>query len=110
MTAGTVVILGDVGLNLAAGMTGGEAYVLGDEETLAVALNGDLVVAEAPTGSQLDEVRDLVERHLRYTGSARAASLLERWEEEVARLLRIAPRTEVVAALVAVDEAASEAS
>ena len=110
MTAGTVVILGDVGLNLAAGMTGGEAYVLGDEETLAVALNGDLVVAEAPTGSQLDEVRDLVERHLRYTGSARAASLLSRWEEEIARLLRIAPRTEVVAALVAVDSAASEAS
>ncbi len=110
MTAGTVVILGDVGLNLAAGMTGGEAYVLGDAETLAVALNGDLVVAEAPTGSQLDEVRDLVERHLRYTGSARAASLLERWEEEAARLVRIAPRTELAAAVVAVDEAASEAS
>jgi glutamate synthase (ferredoxin) len=92
MTAGTVVILGEVGLNLGAGMTGGEIYVHGDAEALAVALNDDLVVAHVPDARELEEVRALVERHLRRTGSERAAALLERWEAESLRFRRIAPR------------------
>jgi glutamate synthase domain-containing protein 3 len=95
MTAGTVVILGDVGLNLGAGMTGGQAYVYGDADQLALTLNDDLVLAHEPDPSQLEEVRALLERHLRYTGSARAAVILERWGAEVLRFARIAARTEV---------------
>jgi glutamate synthase (ferredoxin) len=97
MTAGTVVVLGEVGLNLGAGMTGGHAYVLGDADALAVSLNADLVVARAPDAVQLEEVRSLLERHLRHTGSERAAAILERWEEEAPRFTRIAARTEVEA-------------
>jgi glutamate synthase (ferredoxin) len=107
MTAGTVVVLGEIGLNFGAGMTGGQAYVYGDPEVLDVALNRDLVVAHAPAAEQLAEARDLVERHLRHTGSARAATLLERWEHEVHRFVRVAPR-ESVAAAGALDMAASD--
>jgi glutamate synthase domain-containing protein 3 len=97
MTAGTIVILGDVGLNLGAGMTGGQAYVHGDAEQLALALNDDLVRACEPDVVQLDEIRELLERHVRYTGSARAAAILGRWDEEALRFRRIAARSEVLA-------------
>jgi glutamate synthase domain-containing protein 2/glutamate synthase domain-containing protein 1/glutamate synthase domain-containing protein 3 len=105
MTAGTVVILGEVGLNLGAGMTGGAAYVYGDGARLA--LNDDLVEAHEPDPAQLEDVRALLERHLRYTGSSRAAAILDRWDGEALRFTRIAARSEVETDAVAEDEAAS---
>jgi glutamate synthase (ferredoxin) len=107
MTAGTVVILGEVGLNLGAGMTGGQAYVYGDADALALALNGDLVLAHEPDDAQLEDLRVLLERHVRYTGSQRAAAILERWDEEALRFTRVASRTELEVVEDAGDEAAS---
>ena len=77
MTAGTVVVLGDVGLNFAAGMTGGEAYVLDRDGTLDGRLGDSPVLAQDPDARELTELRDLVERHHRHTESARAAELLD---------------------------------
>jgi glutamate synthase (ferredoxin) len=94
MTAGTVVVLGEVGLNFGAGMTGGEAYVLDSGGSLEVGLNEQLVLAHAPDHDQLAEVRELVEHHLRYTGSERAAALLERWDESAGGFLRVGPKME----------------
>ena len=85
-----VVVLGPVGLNFAAGMSGGAAYVLDPAGTLPLRLNGELVTAER--GSS-DEVRDLVERHLRHTGSPRAAKLLADWSSAAAAFWRVAPRS-----------------
>jgi glutamate synthase (ferredoxin) len=107
MTAGTVVILGEVGLNLGAGMTGGQAYLYGAADVVEVALNDDLVVAHEPDPTQLEEVRALLERHVRYTESARAAAILERWEDESLRFTRIASRTEIEAEEADRDEAAA---
>ena len=109
MTAGTVVILGDVGLNLGAGMTGGQAYVHGDVEALAIALNADLVAAHVPDRRQLEEVRGLLERHLRHTGSAQAAAILGRWDEECCRFARLVSKTELEAAGDQEDAAAGTA-
>ena len=81
MTAGTVVVLGDVGLNFGAGMTGGEAYVFDRDGTLDERLGDGLVLVHDPDAAQLAELRELVERHLRHTESPRAAELLERWDE-----------------------------
>ena len=91
MTAGTVVVLGEVGLNLGAGMTGGEVYVLGRAETIARSLNDQFVVAGAPDARSLTVVLELIERHLRYTGSRRAAHLLEHRETRAPELQRIVP-------------------
>ena len=63
-------------------------------DDLELALNDDLVLAHAPGPSQREEVRALLERHVRYTDSARAAAILERWDEEALRFTRIASRTE----------------
>jgi glutamate synthase (ferredoxin) len=89
MTGGTVVVLGDVGLNLGAGMTGGELYVLDGSGALPLRLNAGMVVAERGAGEELHE---LLERHLRHTGSARAATLLERWEKSSALFWHVLPR------------------
>jgi glutamate synthase domain-containing protein 3 len=95
MTNGTVVILGEHGLNLGAGMTGGEVYVYDPDERLSPRLNQQLVLAHRPDADELAALRTLVERHLRYTGSPRAATLLERWEQEAASFRRVAPKEEV---------------
>jgi glutamate synthase domain-containing protein 2/glutamate synthase domain-containing protein 3 len=95
MTGGTVVVLGDVGLNVAAGMSGGELYVLDGAARLPLRLNSGLAVANRGAG---EDLRALLEQHLRHTGSTRAATLLERWEESAPLFWRIVPRTEAAAA------------
>jgi glutamate synthase domain-containing protein 3 len=103
MTGGMVVVLGDVGLNVGAGMTGGELYVCDVAGRLPLRLNGQLVVAER---GATEGVRALIEDHLRHTGSPHAADLLERWDEAASWFWRVVPRTE----LAAIPEAAKGAS
>jgi glutamate synthase (ferredoxin) len=98
MTAGTVVILGDVGLNFAAGMTGGLAYVFDSAGAFPMGLNDQLVLAHAPDLDQLAEVRELVEQHLRCTASSRAAAILEGWGEVAGGFLCVAPKAEAAVA------------
>jgi glutamate synthase (ferredoxin) len=95
MTNGTVLLLGEHGRNLGAGMTGGEAYVYDPDELLDRRLNRQLVTAHQPQPAALVELRALVERHVRYTGSIRGAELLERWDEAVPSFRRVAPKEEV---------------
>jgi glutamate synthase domain-containing protein 3 len=103
MTGGTVVVLGEVGRNVGAGMSGGELYVFDVHETLRRRLNGELVEAYVPNAVELSDVRELVARHERSTRSARAAELLARWDEAAPFFVRVAPRAEV-AVLQAVSE------
>jgi glutamate synthase (NADPH/NADH) large chain len=89
MTGGRVLILGRTGRNLAAGMSGGTAYVL-DLEPHRV--NTELVdLGPVPT-QMSDELRALVTRHQQETGSALAADLLSDWPGTLARLTEIMPR------------------
>jgi len=95
MTGGTVVVLGTSGRNFGAGMSGGEAFVYDPAGELPLRLNEDLVVL-----ARMDvdgELRRLVERHVRYTGSALAAALLETWESAVADFWHVRPRADVAA-------------
>ena len=95
MTAGTVVILGEVGRNLGAGMTGGSVYVFDPEGHLHERLNDELVDAEHVVAAAAAPLRDLVERHVRFTGSLRAAALLERWDASLKSFWFVQPRPEV---------------
>ena len=63
-------------------------------QRLDLFLNADLVVATAPSRDSLDELRVLLERHARYTGSARATALLDAWERESRLFVHVAPSTE----------------
>ncbi|HMC04062.1 MAG TPA: glutamate synthase subunit alpha, partial [Actinomycetota bacterium] len=92
MTRGTVVILGPVGRNIGAGMSGGELYVYDPEGVLAERLNPQLVEAAAPTESHLASVRELLHRHGELTGSAMAKAVLRRWARSKHAFIRVAPR------------------
>jgi glutamate synthase (ferredoxin) len=79
MTNGVVVILGDFGRNLGAGMSGGEAFVHDPAEHLHARLNDQLVVSEPVAAEAAGRLKALLERHVELTGSAHAAELLARW-------------------------------
>ena len=93
MTSGTVVVLGAVGRNFGAGMSGGEAYVYDPAGELPLRLSEDLVVAARVLVDV--ELRALLERHVRYTGSELAAALLSVWEHAVADFWHVTPRADV---------------
>ncbi len=94
MTNGTVVVLGDFGRNVGAGMSGGEAYVYDPQRLLPLRLNDDLVAA-SPVVGPAEELRRLLERHLRHTGSSLAAELLESWDEIAGDFWHVAPKADV---------------
>jgi glutamate synthase domain-containing protein 2/glutamate synthase domain-containing protein 1/glutamate synthase domain-containing protein 3 len=95
MTGGIVVVLGPVGLNLGAGMTGGVAYVHDPAASLPALVNHELVEAHRPGEGHLRDLRGLIERHADVTGSARARSLLEAWGTARSAFWRVAPRSDV---------------
>jgi glutamate synthase (ferredoxin) len=95
MTSGTVVLLGGFGRNVGAGMSGGQVYVHDPEDVLVLRLNTDLVVARAV--ADREELRRLLERHARYTGSVRAAALLDRFDEALREFRLVRPKADVAA-------------
>lgn len=88
MTGGRVVILGATGRNVAAGMSGGSAYVLDLDETL---VNLDMVELRPVPEATADELQTLVRKHHEETGSAVAEQLLAHWEQSLARFTEIMP-------------------
>ena len=89
MTGGRVVVLGEVGRNVAAGMSGGIAYVL-DLDIEVV--NRDMVEIESLEPEDLEFLRKTVERHVEETDSAVGARLLADWDVTVQRFAKIMPR------------------
>ncbi|WP_435195774.1 glutamate synthase large subunit [Natronomonas sp. EA1] len=92
MTGGVVAVLGETGKNFAAGMSGGIAYVLDREGDFEEKVNYGMV----STSHELDErdramLRRLVENHVEYTDSDRGEYILEHWEEEVERFVKVLP-------------------
>jgi glutamate synthase (NADPH) large chain len=78
MTGGTVVVLGQVGRNFAAGMSGGVAYVWDPDGCLQACLSDGAQVAFEPVADDGD-LQALVQRHFELTGSKRAEALLADW-------------------------------
>ncbi len=87
MTGGTVLILGPTGRNVAAGMSGGVAYVLDLRREL---VNGELVDLLPLRPDDELVVRDLLAKHVHWTGSAVARDLLENWDRD--RFTTVLPR------------------
>jgi len=120
MTGGVVVVLGRTGRNFAAGMSGGVAYVYDMDGNFASLVNGAMVDV-LPVAAERDEddgagrpqqrgvdvndfgmgdmlrhdaerLRVLIERHLLHTGSKRARAILDNWDQEVSRFVKVMPR------------------
>ncbi|MDJ0949434.1 MAG: glutamate synthase large subunit [Alphaproteobacteria bacterium] len=93
MTGGTAVILGPVGDNFAAGMTGGMAFVLDRLDALDVHINPDSVVWEPVESEHWEAVlRGLVEDHVRETQSRFAETLLAEWDRVLPMFRQVVPK------------------
>jgi glutamate synthase (ferredoxin) len=93
MTGGHVVVLGPTGRNFGAGMSGGIAYVLDGTGSIGGNINLQMVgVEKLEDPDEIAKVRGMVERHLEYTGSARAREVLADWDTNVARFLKVIPK------------------
>jgi glutamate synthase (NADPH/NADH) large chain len=94
MTGGRVVILGSVGRNFAAGMSGGIAYAFAEsKDEFRQNCNLDMVLLETVSGDQeLHQVKQMIQKHIQFTGSKRAKYLLENWDEYRENLIRVIPK------------------
>src|SRR5438445_11581963 len=88
MTGGRAVVLGGTGRNVAAGMSGGIAYVLDLDPAL---VNPEMVDLERPEVADLSWLREIIKRHHQLTGSTVAASLLGDWVRRSAAFTKVMP-------------------
>jgi glutamate synthase (ferredoxin) len=93
MTGGRVVVIGRSGRNFAAGMSGGVAYVRDSAGDFRGRCNLGMVDVEPLVQDEdVEEVRELLQRHVRYTESAVAGQILAEWEAEQPRFVKVMPR------------------
>ncbi|MCB1357355.1 MAG: hypothetical protein KDK53_12925, partial [Maritimibacter sp.] len=99
MTGGVAVILGQIGQNFGAGMTGGMAYVYDPDGKAQEYMNMETLVTVPVTVDHWeDQLRTLILRHADETGSTRAHKILQDWEAEKRNFLQVCP-TEMLAHL-----------
>jgi glutamate synthase (ferredoxin) len=93
MTGGRVVVIGKTGRNFAAGMSGGLAYVLDEAGDFKRRCNLGMVDLEPLVDTEdVELVKDLLARHIRYTQSPVAARLLVDWERSQAKFVKVIPQ------------------
>ena len=92
MTGGVVVILGPTGLNFAAGMSGGIAYVLDEDQLFDTRCNLDMVDIE-PLIQEEDiiQLKSLITKHIKYTESEHASWIIRHWEELLPAFIKVMP-------------------
>ena len=103
MTGGCVVVLGETGRNFAAGMSGGIAYVLDENDAFESKCNMSMVELESidatmtnelsnlrenMSGNDAERLHKLLENHARYTNSAKAKTILSDWDNWLPNLLK----------------------
>jgi glutamate synthase (NADPH/NADH) large chain len=92
MTGGVVTVIGNVGRNFAAGMSGGMAFVLDEEETFANKCNMELVEIEQLTeDSDIELVYNMIKDHYKYTKSKKAKKILDAWEAYKPKFKKVIP-------------------
>ena len=93
MTGGRIVILGQTGRNFAAGMSGGIAYIYDEHGIFAEKrCNLEMVELERLEDSEeIAEVTQLVEEHVRFTGSEKGRQLLYNWETALSHFVKVIP-------------------
>ena len=88
MTGGEVLVLGKIGRNFAAGMSGGYAYILDCDERY---VNTGLVELRPVNNDDLKRIKELVEQHVLHTNSAKGRHILENWNNFVNRFTKVVP-------------------
>ena len=88
MTGGEVLVLGKIGRNFGAGMSGGYAYILDCDERY---VNTGLVELRTANNDDLKRIKELIEKHVLHTNSAKGRHILENWNNFVNRFTKVVP-------------------
>ncbi len=95
MTGGVIVVLGKVGRNVAAGMTGGLAYFLDEDGSFPELVNKDIVNIQRVTSEAGEkQLQELIQTHCDRTGSAKAKMILQNWQEFLPKFWQLVPPSE----------------
>lgn len=92
MTGGRVVILGEIGKNFAAGMSGGIAYLYDPQKSLKQRINTEMVDLDPLENADAQELKKMIQKHLKYTQSQTAQAILNDWEVQQHHFIKVMPR------------------
>ena len=93
MTKGLVVVLGKTGRNFAAGMSGGVAYVLDLDGNFNLHCNMGMVeLLKVENKNDQEQLKNLIQRHVQYTGSPWAKTVLLSWEKHLPHFIKVLPQ------------------
>ena len=93
MTGGTVVILGDVGDNFAAGMTGGMAFIYDKSQEFEKKVNPESVVWQnVETDYWKENLKNLIKEHHEETGSLLSKEIIENYDNEINNFIQVCPK------------------
>jgi glutamate synthase (NADPH/NADH) large chain len=97
MTGGIAVILGHIGPNFGAGMTGGMAYLYDPEGNTDLMMNRETLVTCRVTVAHWEkELKALVQLHANETGSIKATKILQHWDQEIESFVQVCPKEMLV--------------
>jgi glutamate synthase (ferredoxin) len=95
MTGGVIVVLGKVGRNVAAGMTGGLAYFLDEDGSFPELVNPEIVkMQRVITQAGAKQLQELIKTHAERTGSPKAKKILQNWQEFLPKFWQLVPPSE----------------
>ncbi len=95
MTGGVIVVLGKVGRNVAAGMTGGLAYFLDEDDSFRELVNPEIVkIQRVITEVGAKQLQELIQTHAERTGSPKAKKILQNWQEFLPKFWQLVPPSE----------------
>jgi len=108
MTGGVIVVLGKVGRNVGAGMTGGIGYFLDEDDSFSQKVNPEIVKIQrimSETGKQ--QLKEMITAHVAKTSSRKGQKILDKWDSYVGQFWQVVPPSEVDNSVVAVAEGKS---
>ncbi|MEK7394183.1 MAG: glutamate synthase-related protein, partial [Fibrobacterota bacterium] len=91
MTGGRVVVLGGIGRNFGAGMSGGVAYLYDDGNVKGRVNKAMVALEEVVDAEDVIELKLMLERHVEYTASASAKAMLADWSNSVKKFIKVMP-------------------
>ncbi|WP_392532707.1 glutamate synthase large subunit [Nostoc sp. C117] len=95
MTGGAIVVLGKVGRNVAAGMTGGLAYFLDEDGSFPELVNPEIVkMQRVITQAGANQLQELIKTHAERTASPKAKKILQNWQEFLPKFWQLVPPSE----------------
>lgn len=95
MTGGTIVVLGEVGRNVGAGMTGGLGYFLDEQDTFASKVNPEIVkIQRIASVAGEKQLKEAIEQHVAKTDSPKGKTILQNWQEYRDKFWQVVPPSE----------------